>query len=530
MGKKTSEKNPIQDMTTETRPEVMDTDQEFERIKNALELPESRRKVIEDFLSPDPGNLSMVLLLMTIHDDPQIKKAILSDVSDYLAALIKESSASSSRSESLKKKYAETYLVIRKTLAGLLWELGEIHDSIAILEDAADLSGNRPDIIESLSIYFLVLGDVGKAEAVLAKVPEADKSALLHFSTALAWFLKKQENGEAPAESVTDEPGKSVAAGARLNPSILPLLAKKTRPKMHPVDSLAHLDAVAEYYVSETWDTWHSCPGAVDFLKKIMPMTFSSPLFRSDAENKALDLFDEALDGYREDGNITKLRRYMRKVLELDPRNTDALVHLGHTYESAEKRHELYSRAAKSFTDVNGPKYFKENKGHFWGILETRPYMRAVHSLAQTEEELDYLESAADNYRHLLDICPNDNMGVRHLLLPLLVFLEEYDEARGLLKKYKPDHDAQLLFSQLLLQLDEKKGIIKAARETYKKAVTANKYIVPMLLGDIPRLEETPPYFSPGSVEEADLYLDTADYIWESCEDAMDKLRVLAGE
>ena len=24
-----------------------------------------------------------------------------------------------------------------------------------------------------------------------------------------------------------------------------------------------------------------------------------------------------------------------------------------------------------------GEQFFKENRGHFWGILETRPYMRA---------------------------------------------------------------------------------------------------------------------------------------------------------
>ena len=53
-----------------------------------------------------------------------------------------------------------------------------------------------------------------------------------------------------------------------------------------------------------------------------------------------------------------------------------------------------------------GPKGFKEYAGHFWGFLETRPYMRARAGLAGTLLKLGDEDAAIRHYRdhqHRLD-------------------------------------------------------------------------------------------------------------------------------
>lgn len=65
----------------------------------------------------------------------------------------------------------------------------------------------------------------------------------------------------------------------------------------------------------------------------------------------------------------------------------------------------------------------------FWGILETRPYMRALMGLAQTLVELGRVNEALAQFRELLRLNPNDNQGVRYPLLSELVRAQREDEA-----------------------------------------------------------------------------------------------------
>jgi len=69
---------------------------------------------------------------------------------------------------------------------------------------------------------------------------------------------------------------------------------------------------------------------------------------------------------------------------------------------------------------------FNAHVGHFWGITETRPYMRARYGLIEAILKLktfDAAQSALDDTMDLLRLCRSDNMGVRSLVPPLLLRL-----------------------------------------------------------------------------------------------------------
>ena len=66
----------------------------------------------------------------------------------------------------------------------------------------------------------------------------------------------------------------------------------------------------------------------------------------------------------------------------------------------------------------------KSHGGHFWGVLETRPYMRARQGLADTLWRLDRRDEARSHYEEMLRLNPNDNQGIRYLLVMLLLEMD----------------------------------------------------------------------------------------------------------
>jgi hypothetical protein len=76
---------------------------------------------------------------------------------------------------------------------------------------------------------------------------------------------------------------------------------------------------------------------------------------------------------------------------------------------------------------------FDTHVGHFWGIINTRDYMRARFALIDEVHRaepgsLEAIAEAADSVRDLLRLCRGDNMGVRDLLPPLLLQLDQDQE------------------------------------------------------------------------------------------------------
>jgi len=113
-----------------------------------------------------------------------------------------------------------------------------------------------------------------------------------------------------------------------------------------------------------------------------------------------------------------------KKALEVSPDCADAYNLLAEeTAKSLEEVLDLYRKGVEAGERALGKKTFKEDVGHFWGLLETRPYMRARAGLAQSLWEAGQREEAVEHYWDLLRLNPNDNQGIRDLLMPCLIEL-----------------------------------------------------------------------------------------------------------
>ncbi len=146
-----------------------------------------------------------------------------------------------------------------------------------------------------------------------------------------------------------------------------------------------------------------------------------------------------------------------------------------------------------------GPEFFAENVGHFWGISETRSYMRARLGVADALNAIGRTEEGIEHYRDLLRLNPNDNQGVRYALLPALVAAGCDVEAARLLKEYG-EESAIWAYAQVLLAF-RLSGRTEAAARELRAALRINPHVPELLASDspIPR----PPQYAPGSFEEA---------------------------
>jgi tetratricopeptide (TPR) repeat protein len=192
-----------------------------------------------------------------------------------------------------------------------------------------------------------------------------------------------------------------------------------------------------------------------------------------------------------------------RQALEISPDCADAYVLLAEEEaETPEEAGELYEKGMHAGERALGEDYFIQNSGKFWGLIETRGYMRARQGLAENLEYLDRENEAISHYEALLRLNPEDNQGVRYQLLNLLVRLEQNEDAGELLKRYDQDASAVWTYTRALLAFRQR-GPSAHADAALRRAIRQNPYAPPYLSGAKPLPEEQPDFISFGDESEA---------------------------
>ena len=193
------------------------------------------------------------------------------------------------------------------------------------------------------------------------------------------------------------------------------------------------------------------------------------------------------------------------------------------TAESFEEAIDLYRKGVEAGERALGKKAFKEDVGHFWGLLETRPYMRARAGLAQCLWEVGQLEEAVEHYWDLLRLNPMDNQGIRDLLMPYLIELGRDEEAEKLFKQFEEDGMAVWMYSRALLDF-RKSGDSPAADKSLKAALDENRHVPSYLLGRKKMPRALPGHYGFGDGNEAVLYAHGNKAAWKATPGAVEWL------
>ena len=219
------------------------------------------------------------------------------------------------------------------------------------------------------------------------------------------------------------------------------------------------------------------------------------------------------------------------KALAISPLCADAYALLAEEEaQSAEEALQYYRKGVEAGKQALGPKGFKEYAGHFWGFLETRPYMRAREGLAAILKLLGDVPAATSHYQDMLKLNPNDNQGIRYVLAECLMRIGDIEALKNLLKKYDEDSSALWLYTQALVAHQENGVEDERAEELAKKAWKANSHVPAVLAGTKKAKPSTSGYVTMGGEDEAAHYVEEWGFDWHTILGAIDWLTKIAAE
>ena len=190
------------------------------------------------------------------------------------------------------------------------------------------------------------------------------------------------------------------------------------------------------------------------------------------------------------------------KAIETCRECADAYVLLAEYADTLVEALDLYQQGVAAGERALGEEGFREYEGHFWGFLETRPYMRARQGLAECLWAAGRREEAVEHYQEMLRLNPNDNQGIRYRLASGLLDLQRHEELERLLREYEDDGSAEWAYTRALLAFRQE-GDAARAQQALREAKKTNKHVAAYLTGGKPMPRELPDYISLGGEDEA---------------------------
>ncbi len=215
--------------------------------------------------------------------------------------------------------------------------------------------------------------------------------------------------------------------------------------------------------------------------------------------------------------------RLARQALALSPDCADAYTVLAESEaESAEDAGLLYQQGVEAGRRQLGETVFAQQGGHFWGLIETRPYMRARQGLADCLWALGKKQESIAHCEALLELNPDDNQGIRYGLLNRYFAVEDDAGAQRLFHRYADDASAAFLWSRVLLDL--RGGDRVTAQKHLQAAMQRNPHVADYFTGTRKPPARLPERFTPGDRHEAALYFAGFAEAWLASSDAMEWL------
>jgi tetratricopeptide (TPR) repeat protein len=178
-----------------------------------------------------------------------------------------------------------------------------------------------------------------------------------------------------------------------------------------------------------------------------------------------------------ERGQEEEAGRLFFKSIEIDPTLADGYNHLAliaWRKEDWKQAEGLYRKAL----ELAEPEIKGIRRGSFWGVTESRPYMRALHGLGLTAWKQGRLDEAKDIFEKMLKLDSNDNLGAGFLIGPVYHQMGDLDKAAVWYAQH--EDDPHNLYNHGLVLIRKKS--LEMATLKLVSAIIENPYVAPMLL------------------------------------------------
>ena len=227
-------------------------------------------------------------------------------------------------------------------------------------------------------------------------------------------------------------------------------------------------------------------------------------------ENTSLDDAYELLDQAENAKSKKEAIRLAQEAYKKDPACFDAIIFLSDLENSRSKRDALLEEGLeKERKRLEQQNFFtKENKGIFYGLFETRPYMRGLYTKAYNLVKDGKMRQAIEVCKEILKLNENDNLGARYLLLAIYAYLEEEKDLLKLVKKYD-EENLEILFPLL-------KGDTLKATQYVEEINKANPHVLKLFKGTFRTNHNETDYYKIGEASEVMMYLNQYIFLFIS--------------
>ena len=253
-----------------------------------------------------------------------------------------------------------------------------------------------------------------------------------------------------------------------------------------------------------------------EFMKKMQGRSLDDLPESTNDKGRSQELVIQA-----HDVSPAKGKQLIKQALELDPDNADAYNYLASLETDVDKALAVYRQAVEAGERSLGEKFMKKNKGHFWGLIETRPYMRAKAGVADCLYAKNRMNAAVEVYQEMIELNPNDNQGVRYLLSTILLGKIDLSDYESFIKKYEGEDSAVWLYNNALYHF-KKMGKSAKSDTELMKAYKFNPYVMEFMLGLKELPKEMPQFIGRGDENEAAAYIVDAIHTWGKTNGALD--------
>lgn len=247
---------------------------------------------------------------------------------------------------------------------------------------------------------------------------------------------------------------------------------------------------------------------------------------------EALDELDAGIE-LMNAGQGDEAERLFRQLIRRFPEFIDARHHLAMLLDAEGRRTEAF-RLWQEAVDLGltcFPLGFRHGRDLLpWGWIDNRPFLRACHGFALAYLARGNVGMALDVFRRILAVNPDDNLGIRALVVQCYFSLKRPEEVLAVCAEYPGDPMEQSLYGKALglFQL----GRLEAARAALRQAVEELPLVAQELLKTRHRRPRSlvPGHITYGGADQAYEYWREQGRFWNETPGAIEFLRAALGE
>lgn len=224
--------------------------------------------------------------------------------------------------------------------------------------------------------------------------------------------------------------------------------------------------------------------------------------------------------------NYKKKVRLAKEALKISEKCAEAYIILSYDNSlSVNDQKTLVLKAIEVAKNVIGEENINNYIGKFLDLEFTRPYYSAKYRLGNLLWSANEKLEAIREFTDLINLCPEDRLLIRGVLLSWLITENLDDEVLYILDKYKNDYLPSTKFSKALYLF--KVGKLDEAERALRIANASNPFVIDYIIRQ-KRVPKNPPELkSLGTDEDAVYYMKNGEAAWDSVEGARNWVKEL---